>query len=50
VKHLLTWVSFSSSHSGPGRKGLVEGRKMDEDQYDPFEDEELFVGEEESEE
>jgi len=32
------------------KKGACEGRNMDEDQYDPFEDDELFVGQEEFEE
>jgi hypothetical protein len=46
---------FHVSHSGPGRNGFVEGSLMEmeeenEDQWDPFEDEDLFIGEEESEE
>ncbi|MEM5836130.1 MAG: hypothetical protein QW040_04090 [Candidatus Aenigmatarchaeota archaeon] len=41
------------SRSVPGRNGFVEGELMEEEnenQWDPLEDEDLFIGEEVSEE
>jgi len=41
----------SSSHSGHGRNGLVEGKRVEkENQYDPADDDEFLVGEGKSEE